>query len=315
MVLTFIAPAYLCNQSCPRCYLTEVTREPVTAFDLLPTDYARFVDQFVDADVPILSMSFQGYEVTLPSSWPFVEAVFAVAQKNSLRKSFITNGMLLYKWVERIEVLDPDRISVSLDGTSAGVNDPIRGLPGAFDATVASLRRFLRALPSFGKRLAVVSCLYHPDQVQSLLAMPALLCDLGIERWTLSVELSAHGPRAQPREQRALLASQLTRLVGAADAYGVRCYVNDEFGLFPDAKDSPLRPRRLYEADFLYRVEPTGHVRVGHQVLDVWNESATLRWNPATDDAVETVGYRASAARSMARLANGAPQPTESRVS
>ena len=49
VVLTFLAPAERCNQRCPACYITEVVQEPVTRSQLQPADYARFVEEFVEA--------------------------------------------------------------------------------------------------------------------------------------------------------------------------------------------------------------------------------------------------------------------------
>ena len=106
-ILTFVAPARRCNQRCPRCYLTEVSHEPVSAIGLSPEDYVRFVSDFVDAAIPILTVNFQGYEVTLPESWPYVEAVFGYAAQHNLPRAFVTNGMLLHKWTDRVLALEP----------------------------------------------------------------------------------------------------------------------------------------------------------------------------------------------------------------
>ena len=116
VVLSFLAPAVRCNQRCPACILDQIG-EPVSEVGLAPADYGLFVEQFVEAKVPIRSVTFQGYEVTLPASWPYLEVAFAVAREHEVARDFITNGMLLHKWTDRVEALDPQRISVSLDGS------------------------------------------------------------------------------------------------------------------------------------------------------------------------------------------------------
>ena len=75
VTLTFIAPARNCNQNCPGCAIA-LRDEPVHEFDLTPEDYVKFASDIYDAGIPIQAISFQGYEVTLPRSWPYLEAVF-----------------------------------------------------------------------------------------------------------------------------------------------------------------------------------------------------------------------------------------------
>ena len=293
VVLTFLAPADRCNQHCPKCIL-DIVDEPVRDFDLQPADYARFVEDFVKRDIPIRSISFQGYEVTLPSAWRYVEPVFFIAKRYGLRKGFITNGMLLHRWTDRIVALEPHRISVSLDGSSPAVNDPIRGLEGAFDATVTSIRRFLAKAPQFQPNMAVASCLYHEENYRSLLAMPRLLEDLGISRWTLGFELEVAEGRERPAHSRERLLRWSQGLQEAARARGIRVHLNDEMGFFkndPEASNAFHSLKHVHNAPFLYRVMPTGHVRVGSEILDRWDSSKARRWNPATDSAVDVVGY------------------------
>ena len=296
VVLTFLAPADRCNQRCPDCILDQVG-DPVTRFDLEPAHYARFVDQFVAADVPILTISFQGYEVTLPRSWPYVEAVFATTKAHGLRRSFVTNGMLLHRWTDRIDDLDPQRVVVSVDGASAEVNDAIRGISGAFDATFESMRRFLERAPRFQTRLAVVSTVYNEDNFRSLLGMPGVLKNVGISRWIVSCGLTVRKQTAEPGHSTATLSRWFAELRRAAEAAGLDFHVSDEFGLLRAEDRARVKARRIFNLDFLYRLDPTGGIRSGGDILGRWDESRVRRWDPCTDDAVEISGYRASAKR------------------
>ena len=152
----------------------------------LRDDYARFVECFVEAGIDVRAITFQGYEVTLPASWPYLEATFTVGQRFGLRRSFITNGMLLHKWTNRIVSLAPHRITVSIDGSSSEVNDPIRGIRGAFRATTMSVRRMLGSAPKLGPRLAIASTLFGEENYASLLGVPVLARELGVTRWMVS---------------------------------------------------------------------------------------------------------------------------------
>ena len=306
VLLTFLVPADRCNQRCPSCYITEVVREPVNGFDLAPADYVRFIEQLLDADVPLLAINFQGYEVTLPRSWPYVEAVFRFAQRHQIRRSFITNGMLLHKYSDRIEVLDPIRISVSLDGSAPDVNDRLRGLSGAFSATVRSLRSFLESAPRFRDRLAVCSCLYGDTNFESLLRMPRLLNDWGVTRWALAFELVHREGRVRPASEPAQLRDRLSQLRAAAHACGVACFVNDEFDHFGEEGDpTELGARKMFDPEFLYRFDPTGHVRVGSEMLGVWDASLARQWDPERGDAVQVTGYREAVQRYWRRRKRG----------
>ena len=259
--------------------MTEVSGEPIRSFDLAPEDFAGFVRQFIAAGVPILSISFQGYEVTLPESWPYLEAVFGLAKQYSIRRSFITNGMLLPKRATRIDELDPARISVSLDGASASVNDPLRGLSGAFDATLRGVETFLTGAPRFRSRMAIASTLYGEQNVDSLLGMPALLKRIGISRWVLAAELCANGSYTTHVNDTDRLFEWLKPLQDTAASEGITCHFNDELGVFQD-RANELHALRAFDPAFVYRMDPMGYVRKGHQLFNVWRADPGTRWDP-----------------------------------
>ena len=290
-ILTFLAPTDRCNQRCPSCYLTEVSGEPVNQTGLAPRDYARFVEHFVESDIPLLTIDFQGYEVTLPQSWPFVEAVFEVANRHRVRKSFITNGMLLHKHAARIDSLDPSSISISLDGGTVSANDRLRGLAGALETTLTSVRRFLDRVPRYADRLKVCSCLYDEENVASLEVMPSLLKELGVKRWRLAYELTSIDGRARAAEPREKIVAWIARLQAAADAEGISCEVHDATHFFTKEDEHRIRLIRIPSFEFLYRMDPLGYVRAGLEVYDAWARNPGVRWRPETENAVEAVGH------------------------
>ena len=291
VVLTFLAPASRCNQRCLNCYLTEVSGEPVHSFALSPRDYALFLTQFFDAGIPVLSVKFQGYEVTLASSWSYVEAVFRVAQERGVRRSFITNGMLLHKWVDRIRDLGVARITVSLDGATPEVNDAVRGLPGAFRATTGSLRRLLDAAPEYRERVAIYSLLRGTSNFESLLEMPAVVRDLGLTRWIVGVELAIQEGEVRPVLAYGEVIPLLDKLQTAAERHAVHFHVSDEYRALPRDQTQSLAVISTANPQFFYRVNPTGHVHTGRGLFERWDPERLPLWDPKTSNAVETVRY------------------------
>ena len=301
--LTFLAPSHRCNQRCPRCYLTTVVDEPVQRFDLAPEDYGRFVRDFLDAGIPIVATQFQGYEVTLPESWPYVEAVFRIARERDIRRGFITNGMLLHKWSQRIRALDPGRISVSLDAATAELNDRFRGLQGAFEATISSITRFLEITPEFRDRLAIASLLRGEESFRSLLGMPSLMRRLGLRRWLVSVELERRdlglsAERIEATRPTPEILEHLSALKDAAASHDIAFHGSPEYE--PEEPTAQLT-EALYRR-FFYRLDPAGHVLIGRGAFRTWNPDELPLWQPGVQTAPETVGYPESAARVLASL-------------
>jgi len=294
VILTFLAPATKCNQNCPSCYITEIRKEPVNQFTLSPSDYALCLKQFIDEEIPVRLVSFQGYEVTLPKSWPYLEKVFDLAKKHNIRRSFITNGMLIHRYAEQIKNLEPHRISISLDGSEAAVNDPLRGLNGAFDITRNSLQKLLSQIPEYRRRIAVASTLYNEENFQSLLKMPAFLSDLGISIWSLSVEtVRKEGGALGITQDRGTLARWLSELRSTAAKRRVRVFVNDELGLIKTSAHSklPLRTHKVLDLSHLYRMDPLGHIYNGFELMrEVYDSDP--KWRPGGEITAPTfVGY------------------------
>ena len=247
------------------------------------------VSDLVAASVPVLAVSFQGYEVTLPASWPYVEAVFQVAMRHGIDRSFITNGMLLSRWTERVRVLEPSRISVSVDGADAKTNDALRGVRGALDATVDSVTRFLTDAPDFNDRVAIASTLYLSKNLNSLKRMPALLHKLGLRRWALSAELGVREGKKRLVDDPSDVFEALSELVHLGKKQGLSVHVNDEFGRFSRRGRTSgfvSLPRR----DSIVRVEPAGYVRVGEELMRAFDPARERRYDPAHDSFAEVLG-------------------------
>jgi len=287
-ILTLLAPAEQCNQRCPRCYLTEVRHEPVTSFTLSPDSFRQAVVSLIENDIHILTVSFQGYEVTLPKSWPYVESVFRETHRRAINRSFVTNGMRLHTYTDRIVEHNPNRIGVSLDGADSKTNDYHRGLGGAFKRTLKSLGFFLEKAPQFRNRITIVSVLYQNSNAKSLMQMPKLLADYGITKWGLGLEVSASGNGTiRLADDPEKLGEVLNVLNNAAKEQGISFFVGDEFGLIdPQILDIEAIKRVPSSVEFL-RLLPSGHVYWGGQAMKNVSKPDDQIWNPNTETFFE----------------------------
>ena len=305
VVLTLLAPADRCNQRCPECII-DLVGEPVRQFVLSPGDYGDIVDVLVSAGVPVHSISFQGYEVTLPTSWPYVEAAFAAANRHGIDKGFITNGMLLHRWIDRVRELDPSRIAISIDGSDEETHDSLRGLAGALMATNESVLRFLEHAPEFRDRLAVASTLFLRKNKESLLGMPAVLHRLGLSRWALSAGLKVQDGKKQPIDEIEELADAFAALIEVGEREGLQVHVNDEFGrLRGRGRKRPSGFRSLRRPNSIVRVEPAGYVRVGPELLEAFDPKTARSYDPARDSFLDVIGYRERSEHGRGRRSRG----------
>lgn len=282
-VLTMLAPAASCNQHCPNCYLTEVRHEPVDSFALTPDDFAQVLRELRESGTDVITVCFQGFEVTLPQSWPYAEAVFSEALKDDIRRCFVTNGMRLHALIDRIVALDPARIAVSIDGSDNETNDRHRGLPGALKRTLKSLDIFLGAAPKMRERMMVASVLYEQSNFKSLLAMPALLAERNITRWGVGLEVKAMDGDIRLAEDPRHIIGQLEALERAAHQHDISFFVGDEFGLVDvfDIKRDFIKSLPDH-VDFL-RLLPSGHAYWGKDSMREKAQPDDPCWLPRSE--------------------------------
>ncbi len=286
-VFTMLAPATSCNQRCPRCYLTEIRREPVESFALKPHHFSQAVDELMNSGANVLTVCFQGYEVTLPQSWPYVEAVFSHSGASDTRRCFITNGMRLHALIDQIIHVDPTRIAVSLDGADSATNDRHRGVEGAWERTLKSMDLFIRAEPSMQERLMVASVLYEESNFASLLRMPALMADRGITSWCLGLEV-AGGDAGEIRlaEDPDKLIDQLSMLDHAAQESGISFFVGDEFSLIEMYDIDRSFIKRLPNSVEFLRLLPSGHLYCGKEAMRHSARPNDPCWRPDDENFV-----------------------------
>jgi radical SAM protein with 4Fe4S-binding SPASM domain len=137
-----------CNLRCLHCGATAGQSRPD---ELTTAEALRVADEL--AALPAGEVTLMGGELFMRADW------LAVAERlraGGVQVVVFTNGTLITpERVAQLRALEPRTIGTSLDGGCAAVHDPIRGLPGAFDRTIAAID----ALQAAGLRVGVITTL------------------------------------------------------------------------------------------------------------------------------------------------------------
>jgi MoaA/NifB/PqqE/SkfB family radical SAM enzyme len=110
-----------------------------------------------------------------------------------------TNGYLFHDILNRVTPEEVDFFSFSLDGPNHTVNDPLRG-EGSFEACTHGIR----AAKARGFAVSLIYTVSRAN-IDSLHHMPALLAELGVERFFIQV-IGVRGQWAEDSRQRDALA-------------------------------------------------------------------------------------------------------------
>jgi MoaA/NifB/PqqE/SkfB family radical SAM enzyme len=303
--LTFVVPAPGgCNLKCSFCLVRQ--RQEITDTLLRAEDYARFIREAAEQGrTPIFAIAIQGYEPLLPEALPYTQAILATGRFLGRPTTLVTNGVNLADSLDLLTTLSPNKIAISLDAASAAVHDRIRGVAGAWTATVGGIKRAVEALAP--RTSLVVASVLLPSKRHYLDAMPARLREIGIDRWIINPLLRVGSDRAGgPVGDRASLYRDLLILQEAADHAGVRLTIDDEFDhLHHDvacASDPSLRRlhvRTLPPNVEVFRLAPSGQCSTGADILRQVTPD-TPRWVPDAmhaGDFLEMLGGQADARR------------------
>jgi len=281
--LTFVVPAPGgCNLKCSFCLVRQ--RREITADGLRPEDLAQFIREAAERS-PIYALAIQGYEPLLQASLPYTQAVMATGRLLGIPTTLVTNGVRLADALDLMAVLAPSKIAISLDAASADVHDRIRGLNGAWRATIVGIRRAVEILAP-RTELAVSSVLL-PAKRHYLDGMPALLREIGIDRWIVNPLLRVGRDEVGgPVGDRESLFRDLLTLQQAAIRAEVRLTVDDEFDHLGHSAASARRPalrslhvRSLPARVEIFRLVPNGQCSAGPNILTQVTPNVP-RWRP-----------------------------------
>lgn len=307
--LTFIVPAPDgCNLKCPFCIVRQ--RKEIMGNNLHPFDLERFILE-AEQRVPIFALGIQGYEPLLPASREYTQAILATGQLLDLPTTLVTNGTHLSDAVNWLTKHNLDTIGISLDAATPDAHDKMRGISGAWAATVRGIRRATEVLAP-RTHITVTSVLTADHK--PLVGMPALLRDLSIANWIVTpLQKIGRNQPGGPAGNREKLYQNLLILQQAANDAGIHLTVDDEFNLLhhdltvvQHPELAQLNVRTLPENVDLFRVVPSGHISLNHDILREVT-SLTPRWLPGEIDAGEFIeNLQRSSTRAEIREHNAA---------
>lgn len=164
-----------CNLKCKQCYADAQTIE--SPDELSTTEALNLIDAL--ADMGARSMVFTGGEPFLRED---IVTLLSHAITRGLDSKIATNATLVTQSLaRRLKEVGASIIHVSLDGSTAPVHDRIRGVAGAFDATL----RGIRALKQEGLRV-VIGVTIMRSNLDDIIPIMELSTDLGADVFTFN---------------------------------------------------------------------------------------------------------------------------------
>ena len=220
LILTLIIPG-TCGMGCEFCIIDHLEEEQGKHI-LTPDDYGRFISE-IHAVHFVAAVCIQGREPTNPQSMPYTERILACAHECSRPSSFVTNGLWLAQHAEQLVATPPGKIAVSIDSGLPEEHNRIRKNPRAFARAVEGIRAVQNVLPETGLN---VTSVYQPNGRHFLESMPQLLKELGIQGWSINVQITpgseSFGGPTQADEQ---CFRDLVSLYRLACDHGLSCFV------------------------------------------------------------------------------------------
>jgi MoaA/NifB/PqqE/SkfB family radical SAM enzyme len=161
-----------CNLSCRHCYIHPAQHGE----EMLPTETVRhWLELFAR---PQSNLVLLGGE---PSLHPDLAAIVSAAKHLGYAVTVDSNGFLFHDFLHKVAPEDLDFLSFSLDGPDAASNDAIRG-EGVFAVCTSKIREALH----LGFRPSLI-CTVSALNIDHLHRMPALIKDLGVQRFFIQV--------------------------------------------------------------------------------------------------------------------------------
>lgn len=163
-----------CNLRCLHC---GATAGSARADELSTAEVLRVAGEL--AALPVGEVTLMGGELFLRPDWL---AVAEGLRSGNVGLVVFTNGTLVTRErIAQLRALSPRTIGTSLDGGSAAVHDAIRGVPGAFERTLAAIDD----LQAAGLRVSVITTLTRRN-LYELPGIARLLTGRDI-RWQIQV--------------------------------------------------------------------------------------------------------------------------------
>ncbi|MFZ1107285.1 MAG: radical SAM protein [Rhodomicrobium sp.] len=274
-LLTFIVPAPRgCNLKCPFCFLKRQGQH-ISQTNISPPDLETFIEE-AHQEVQVFAVSVQGIEPLLPDSLDYTKSILSISRELSLPANIVTNGTLLRDAMPFLANFAINTLGVSLDSATPDEHDRLRGVKGAWAASVEGIKSARRSLKSTA--LAVLSVLL-PSKVELIKDMPALVRELGVDYWIVQPLI----PFGKVVRRNALF-RDLTLLTEVAGDAGIRLLVSGEqaYGLdncLYEKSKGKLPLLSLPQDVQVVRLSPDGQCLLGSDILAV-PSPAYPRWRP-----------------------------------
>jgi MoaA/NifB/PqqE/SkfB family radical SAM enzyme len=299
--LTFIVPAPKgCNLKCSFCFIRQRRegehRESVDSA-LRPEDLERFIDEMRQQG-PIVALAVQGHEPLLSESLPFTEAVLTKGRTLGLPTGLVTNGVRLSASLKLLRKCAPSKMAVSLDAASPKIHDHIRGLEGAWAASVQGIKDANKSL--CGQTQLAVASVLAPAASSHLVNMPEFLNELGVADWIVNPQLKiARDKEARLKSDRERILQELLPLQEAAKAAQIRLTVDDEFDCFQLGAGNEIGSKRpniriIPKTIEVFRLSPGGQCSIGREILKPV-ALTTRRWRPGHVHAADLIYQKLAA--------------------
>lgn len=188
-----------CNLRCSHCY---ITHEKSPRAELTLEEIDGILAQLADAGALFLTLT--GGEALMR---PDFFDILAAARRRSFAVVLFSNGTLIGRDTARklaeLSVVD---VGISIYGATAGVHDPIMGVPGSFERSMAAIR-YLR---EFGVKVTLKSVIIK-ENFHQFLDILALAESLGI-RYILDPIVSPRNDGDLSSQQSQLSVEQVMEL-------------------------------------------------------------------------------------------------------
>jgi pyruvate-formate lyase-activating enzyme len=286
--LSFVVPALDgCNLKCSFCLIQQ--RQETPQDSLTPDNLEDYI-RAISGQRKVVGVAIQGHEPLLPVSRAHTEAILTVAAELGIPSSLVTNGTHLRAALPLLRETGLGAIGISLDSAAPERHDKLRGVAGAWAATVDAIPATVEQGAETGMQVSILSVLL-PNRRAYLDEMPALLARLGVTQWIVSplvaVERDAWAGIASKRR----LIDDLLALTSAAEGQDISLIIDDELGLLKPALEavdhsatSALNIRELPGGVTLSRLSPGGEFSIGVDILRPITRD-TVRWDGHSDAA------------------------------
>lgn len=288
--LTLILPAPNgCDLKCPGCFIRARGEHDLAHLDLTIEDYCDFVREMATSG-SLRCVSLQGYEPLLRETRAYTDRLLDLALELGVASYLVTNGTNLETAVDALAKFKVSGLTVSLDAATAVQHDLSRGVSGAFDRTVNSLKAVARN--SYLRERTLVASVLKPRRHHYLTGVPKLLADLGIDNWVVTPLINPKQTDYCFVEGASTVLPTFTWLSSVAARFGIDLLVDDEFDCLriDDASNysgiESLKIRRIPDIQKTLRLTPSGHLTMGESILSVQDWKGP-QWIPGRETPSE----------------------------